>query len=347
MSHDPLSPPADLLDTLSKWRRVVLVGHVTPDADCLGSMLAMARCWPSGDDQSAALSLPGTVSSRLRFMIQLAGPRIAEPGDFAAADGYVVTDTAKCARSNISGTVRADWPNGRPVINIDHHLSNTHFGDINWVAPAASASEMVYTVLVGLGRTIDPVAASLLYAGMLTDTVGFSLPRTTADTLRIASELVARGADVGRLGERLSRSLSRAEFDLLRIIYDNTTLIAGGRVAYSTASHEEITGTGCGAEDIDDQVAVPRCLEGVAIAMLFTEGQPGRVRINFRGESGVAVLRLARRFGGGGHAFASGAVMDGSIETVLEAVLPVAVKYAGETVGMDAGPWAAVASAES
>lgn len=331
MNHDPMSPPDQLVTALAGLRRVVTVGHVTPDADSLGSMLAMARAWPSGDGHHAAVSLPeAKVSSRLQFLLDLAQPNLAEPEDFRRADGFIVTDTARRSRSNIPRDLKDDWPNGPIIINIDHHLSNTAFGSVNWIAPAASVCEMVYVLLTALDREIDAVTASLLYAGMMTDTVGFSLPGITGETLRIAASLVDRGANVGLLGEQLSRSLSAGEFNLLRAIYDNTRLTDDGRIAFSTATFEQIQSAGCDASDIDDQVAVPRSMIGIRIAVLLTEGRRGRVRINLRGENGTPVLELARRFGGGGHRFASGAIIDGDIDDALAAVLPAASQYIHE-----------------
>lgn len=328
MDRDPLTPPPELISTLERMRRVVLVGHVTPDADCLGSMAALARSWPTNGNGRAVISLPDArVSSRLRFLLELAEPELAGADDFRGADGFVVTDTAQPSRCNIDHVIKADWPNGKPVVNIDHHASNTRFGNANWVAPAASACEMTFKILVTMDRKIDNVTASLLYAGMMTDTAGFSLSTTTPDTLRTASQLLSLGADAGLLGERLARSLSADEFNLLRLIYDNTRLTDDHRIAYSTADFEQIRAAGCDANDIDDQVAVPRSLRGVQIAMLLTEGRRGKVRINIRGENGTPVLDLARQLGGGGHHYAAGAIVKGTIDSAVELVLPIARRY--------------------
>jgi phosphoesterase RecJ-like protein len=185
----------------------------------------------------------------------------------------------------------------------------------------------VYRVIRTAGRPVDPVTASLLYAGIHTDTRGFTLPSTTVASLAVAAELVDSGARAAELGERLYRSRRASEFRLLRLFYDNTNLAVEGRVAYSTADHQEITGCGCSAADIDTQVDIPRSLEGIAMALLFTEGVPGKVRINLRGEGGLSVLALARELGGGGHDQAAGAVLDGTIPEAVARVLPLAEKH--------------------
>jgi len=174
---------------------------------------------------------------------------------------------------------------------------------------------------------MTPLVASLLYAGIHSDTVGFSLSTTTASALHTAAELVNAGARVAEIGERLTRSQSQSEFALNRIIHDNTRIVADGRIAYSTADHNEITTAGCTQADIDDQVAIPRSVRGIRLAILFTEGRPGRTRLNLRGEGGLNVLDLAARFGGGGHAEAAGAILDADIEHALQRVLPLAIEH--------------------
>ena len=319
--------PGDLIAMVESWDRPVVVGHVRPDADCLGSMFAMALSWPGRDRSVAPASLPSdSLSGRLAFLVDWAGVPRATAEDIAGADGFAVVDTAKKSRCNVDPALGESWCQDRRIINIDHHVSNTGFGDVNWIDPAAgSSAEMVYRVIRAAKRPITPVIASLLYAGIHSDTVGFSLPSTSASALEAAADLVAAGARVAEIGQRLCRSQSPSEFDLNRIIYDNTRIVADGRIAYSTATYEEIVGAGCTHADIDDQVVIPRSVRGIEIAILFTEGHKGRIRLNLRGESGVDVLSLARQLDGGGHGEAAGAIIDGTTEEAVERVIPLAV----------------------
>lgn len=321
------APPEEILGAIAGLRRVITVSHVVPDADALGSMYAVAAALDGGG-RHVAVSLPeGSLSQRLRFLTELAAIPIATPADFESADGFIVLDTAKASRCNVGAALKdSDWSAGRPVVNIDHHDTNTRFGAVNWIVGGASSTcELAYYMLKVLGRPITPQVASLLYAGIQTDTLGFSLPSTTPSALLAAADLVALGADVGTLGERLGRSLAPSEFALLRVIYGNTRVLADGRLAYSYASFEEIQAAGCTAADIDDQINVPRSLDGVELALLFTEGRQGKTRINFRGSGNVTVTELAAAFGGGGHAQASGAVLDCGLQQAIDQVIPSAI----------------------
>ena len=297
--------PADVLEALSTARRPVVFGHVVPDADCLGSALALVKILRAGGTD-AVLGIPeNCISKRLNFLLDFApdAPRRATlPERF---DALIVVDTASEKRVNFDNRpVFAEHP---ATLNIDHHVSNTRFCSINWIDAAASSScEMIAAIAFAGGQAITSDTASLLYAGLIGDTAGFSLPTTTAHTLHIASRLVEAGANVSLVGERLCRSQSREDFDLLRRVYDHTTLTLGGRVSYSFLTYEDIVQSGCGPQDIDDQVAIPRALAGVRVALLFSEGEPGVIRVNLRGEGETSVLGIAQSFGGGGHSQSAG-----------------------------------------
>jgi phosphoesterase RecJ-like protein len=311
---------------LRSARRVGLVGHVTPDADCVAAISALWLALPELAVTPVVVLPARSLSRRLRFLVCSAGLSHQTDGDLSACDLVVVLDTAKERRVNLPAGQML--PTGVPVINIDHHASNPGFGQLSWIAPAASSTcELVYQLLCALGCQITPTIATLLYAGLHSDTRGFSLPNTTPQSLRIAHELATCGARIAEVCEKLQRSQSREEFELLKLIYANTRLSDDGRLAWSTASYDEIRRVGCDAATIDDQVEIPRCIEGILVAILFSEGEPGIVRLNFRGERGVSVLELAQQFGGGGHHSSAGARIKATLEEAVARVLPVAQEY--------------------
>jgi phosphoesterase RecJ-like protein len=321
-------PPADLVNAVRAAGRVVLVGHVTPDADCVASVAAVWLGLRELGKEVYAVLPEGTVSRRMEYLVRRAGLTPATMEQAQGCELVLVLDTAKAVRVNVPGKLEA-LP-GLPVANVDHHATNAGFGRWNWVVPTASStSELVYTLLRSLGCRITPTIATLLYAGIHGDTQGFSLSNTAAESLNVAHELAAAGAAIAEVCEQLHRSQSRGEFELLKVVYAHTQVSEDGRLAWSSASHAEIAATGCTASDIDDQVEVVRSIEGVRVAILFTEGRRGKVRMNFRGEKGVAVLSLAAQFGGGGHAESAGAILDGTVNEVVERVIPAALEFVG------------------
>jgi len=319
--------PAEICEAIRAADKIALIAHVTPDADCFGAIGAMYLALPELGKNTYAALPADTVARRLAFLAEMAGVRAATSEELAGCDLAIVMDTAKDRRVNIEGKLEA-IPNTK-IINVDHHATNTKFGQWNWIeGDASSACELVYLLIKALGCQITPTIATLIYAGIYSDTQGFSLSNTTTRSLEIAHELARAGADIIHTCERLNRSRSRSEFELLKVVYRNTQVSEDGKLAWSTASHEEIAGAGCHANDIDDQVEVVRSIEGVKVAILFTEGRPGKIRMNFRGERGISVLELAREFGGGGHHASAGAILDGSIEGISGRVVPAAEAYA-------------------
>ncbi len=313
------------IDAIEASQSPLLVGHVNPDVDAVGSMQALARAGPGG---RAAAVLPTTeLNPKVRFLLELAGGvRLADAERIAAGDLVVVLDTAGVNRVGIEGGWEAVA--GRTIVNIDHHVTNTGFGHINWVdSGAGSTSELVDRLIRTAGWVLDRPAASLLYAGMYADTAAFSLPGAGAESFETAARLIRSGADPALIGQRLLRSHRAEDFNLLRAVYRNTRLTEDGLIAYCVLSHEEIAAAGCSPADIDDQVSVPRSLSGIRMAVLFSEAEPGVVRINLRGEGGTSVLGLAEHFGGGGHPYSAGVRIRGPLDEVVRRVMARARGY--------------------
>jgi phosphoesterase RecJ-like protein len=322
-------PPRSVLDALRRVQRPFLVAHVTPDADALGAVLALAGTLRGQGVNAVAGLTKKRVAKKLRFMFKLA-PDVPladtwKPG--GDPDAIIVLDTASEKRIDIDPV--PDLEGDLPVINLDHHITNPDFGRYNWVDPhAASTCEMIARLIRQLGWHPTPGVASLLYAGIHGDTAGFSLPSTSAATLHQAGDLVQAGADVSHIGELLCRSRRKPEFELLRRAYDHTTISDDGRIAYSFLTYDDIIESKCTADEIDDQVSIPLALKDICIAVLFSEGEPGVVRVNLRGEGETSVVEIAQCFGGGGHRQSAGVrLRDRTMPEAIREVLAAAESH--------------------
>ena len=323
-----VSVPRPLIEKLAEARRVVLAAHVNPDVDALGAMLGLARAMPAIE---VTFSAGGqSVQNRLAFMVELGECRPAQADDIARAEAVVVVDTANIRRIGIEGGW--DAIADKCVINIDHHITNEDFGEFNWVAGhRASTSEMIDELIRVAGWPLDPKTATLLLAGIHSDTCGFTLPTVAAETFETAASLRRAGANLPQIGEQLFRSQSLHEFELIRAVYRNTRLACDGLVAYSTLSLAEIHAAGCSPADIDDQVSIPRSLSGVRMAILLSEVELGVIRINLRGEDMTPVLPVATSLGGGGHTYAAGVRMRASMSDALQRILAEAATCLGSS----------------
>lgn len=331
---DHQAPPVEFLHALMSVRCPFLAAHVTPDADAVGSVLALADGLRRRGAAPTAGLTPKRTAARLGFMFELAADvPVAETWEGGGHDAIIVLDTAGEKRIQIEP--KPPLNGDIPVFNIDHHFTNTLFGRYPWVDPhATSTSEMIARLLRMLEAPLTPATASLLYAGLYGDTGGFSYPNTTATVLHVAGDLVRAGANVSRVGEQLCRSQSRSDFELLRRVYDHTTLTPGGRIAYSFVTLQDVAESGCTADDIDDQVSVPRALKGVRMALLFSEAQPGVIRVNLRGEGATTVVEVAQHFGGGGHRQSAGVRLRGrAMEEAIGEVLAAAEEHLDRSGG--------------
>ncbi|EAX47077.1 phosphoesterase, DHHA1 [Thermosinus carboxydivorans Nor1] len=207
-----------------------------------------------------------------------------------------------------------------PVLNIDHHISNTKFADYWYVdSQAAATGEIVFELLKMLNLPVDAVVACCLFTAIATDCGFFRYANTTATTLRYAAELVEKGAQPHIISENLETKPLDSIVALTKAL-DTLELHHDGRIAAITVdSYAE------GAENTEGFINYPRNIEGVEIAVMFKVIDEETVRVSFRSRK-TDVSRLALSFGGGGHARAAGCTIRGSLAVVKDKVFQAAIR---------------------
>lgn len=320
-------------DAIVASKAPMIVGHVSPDADCIAGILVMYSVLKS-QGKSAIMILPrNTVAEKFRFMFDLVDPG-PELGPDEPSDLVIAVDTA--LRNRINLPEGSELSPDVPVCNIDHHLGNERYGRFNWVDPeATSTTQMIFLILKSLGVSLTAEQAGLLYAGLHGDSCGFSLRGTSVAALNVAAELAALGPDIGAICQKMHRSMPVNEFKLMQLVYANTQISSSGLIAWSTISGADLAHAGCGPDDIDEQVSVPRSIDGVKIAILFSERKPGLVRMNIRSEDGLNILPLAKGLGGGGHAHATGVIMEGELNHTVDLVVARAERFLAQSPPAD------------
>lgn len=296
-----------ILAALRESRRVCVVGHVRPDGDCIGSQLALALALRA-EGKEVSVWNQDPAPSKLKFLDPeglLTPPR---PGE--AFDSVVATDVATPERL---GAVEACITGRRVFINIDHHASNTRFGDLNWVQPReASTGELIYKLLRFAGWPITPSIADCLFAAVSTDTGSFQYASTRPATFAVAGDLVRRGANLARICHQIYHSYPLARMRLLRRVYLHFRLVDHDRIAYFWLRPVDFARTGSTRADAEGLIDHIRAIEPVVVACVFEEVEPELVRVSLRSKSPlVDVNRIAAQFGGGGHAAAAGARIAG------------------------------------
>ncbi|MCX5780783.1 MAG: DHH family phosphoesterase [Firmicutes bacterium] len=307
-----------IAQAIKKRDDFLLVGHSIPDGDCIGSLLGMYLGLVSlGKKVKVLLQEPVPVIYRY-----LAGSEVVvRPEQLVQSIRNVIF--LDCSDVERTGDKVAGLFNGSQfAINIDHHHSNTCFGQLNYVdAHAASTAELVFQVLRKLQVNIDTDIAKALYVGLLQDTGGFQHSSTTGDTLRTAAELLDKGVDLDQVKLNLFESKSRAEVMLLSLALKNINFSSSGRIAWMILNHDDVAAVG--ALDICPEGIINYALtiKGVEVGLMFREISPGLIKVGFRSKGTVDVAALAAEFGGGGHHRAAGAKHDGNMEEAEREVI--------------------------
>ncbi|MCX5712896.1 MAG: bifunctional oligoribonuclease/PAP phosphatase NrnA, partial [Candidatus Omnitrophica bacterium] len=212
---------------------------------------------------------------------------------------------------------------GKPVMNIDHHISNSYFGSVNWVQDAASCTQMLYKLYKKLNVAIDKDSALLLYAGIMTDTGSFKYTNTTAETLKIAADLVLIGINPAEIYNRMYQNIPYEDLLVLTKILPGMKRMEQGRVVWFQIKHDLLRHKELKLDLSESVLSFGRSVKGVDVVVLFKEnlGVRNEVRVNFRSHGRVDVNAIAKYFGGGGHKAASGCTIKGKIDSVRRRVL--------------------------
>jgi phosphoesterase RecJ-like protein len=294
--------------------RALMLGHVHPDADVLGTLLGLglaleARGWRVG--YGGPHPAPGHLGflpgiERYAVLQDVAGP----------LDVVVLTDCPNPERT--SGLIDRARATGAAIVNIDHHHDNRCYGSVDWVEPRAAATgEMIHDLLQALGDRITPEIATNLFTAIHTDTGSFRYSNVTPDTLRIASALVGAGAEPAQVSGCLYERRPREALHWLSEALGRVQLSDDGRVAWLALPADVVPEAFVEAEDL---VNYPRSIASVRVACLLRE-RDGAVKVSLRGKGDVDVSAIARGFGGGGHPNAAGCTVPGTLEAATGQVL--------------------------
>ena len=312
-----------IIRELKAARTIAIAGHMRPDGDCIGSELALAYTLKNIGKKVTVFN-QDEVPEKLAFLDPskiLTGPRTPRP-----FDAVVVVD---CANFERMGAICDSISKRGTLINIDHHGSNTRYGDTNWIdAKSASSGELIYRLLKQAKWPITAPIADCLFTAISTDTGSFQYPTTQPSTYHTAAELVNRGANLARICEEVYQSYPLSRVKLQKHMYNSFKLTQQNQVAYFWLRQADYKKAGAVPDESEGLIDHIRDIQGVKIACLFEEIEPEITRISLRSKlPDVNASDIALTFGGGGHQSAAGARVPGKPSTVQRRVL-AAVKQA-------------------
>jgi phosphoesterase RecJ-like protein len=214
------------------------------------------------------------------------------------------------------------------LVNVDHHYSNNLYGDYNLVIPEASASgEVIYHLIKALGVKVDSAIAESVYTSLVTDTGGFRYRNTTPQVLRLAADLVEAGADGQKVCDRIFAGVTKQAMELTRISLGKTHLYDHGTIGAITLTQADLKKSGATDDDTENLINFVRKINTVKLSVFLKERTDGRLKLSLRSRSKVNVADIAKRFGGGGHSYAAGALLTGSLDGALKKVVAVCRRF--------------------
>lgn len=298
-----------ILDALRPARTVCVVGHFRPDGDCVGSQLALTLAlW--GEGKKVACWNEDPIPQKYRFLDP--DGLIEKPKPDLKFDCVISADAASLER--LGKRVGECIARRKLLINIDHHPSNTRFGDLDWVSSRQpSTGELIYRLLRVARWPITPRIADCLFTAVSTDTGSFQYPSTLPATYHVAGELVARGANLAKICDEVYQSFPLPRARLLKRVYARFRLTAKDRIAWFWLKQADFARTGAESADSEGLIDHIRAIDPVVVACVFEEVEPELTRVSLRSKSDrVDVNEIAAQFGGGGHAAAAGARIEGT-----------------------------------
>ncbi|MBW1709012.1 MAG: bifunctional oligoribonuclease/PAP phosphatase NrnA [Deltaproteobacteria bacterium] len=313
-----------LADLLRKKNHFLLLSHVSPDGDALGSMIALGDALRSLGKNVKLFNETG-VPSRYSFL-----PRAAEvTGRLGRLADFEVAILLDCHSLKRAG-VRFSQTDQLPLLAVlDHHeVGDPVSAAVTVIDPQTAATgELVYQLLITMGVSITPEMATNLYTAISTDTGSFNFDNTTASCLEVAAALVDSGARPWDIYRQLNFNLPPERLRILSQTLGGVDYYYKGQLGTLTIDSEIMSAAQIYEIDTEDFVSFPRSIKGVELAVLITENGGGVCHVSLRSQGRVNAAAMAKSFGGGGHRNAAGFSISGSAESVKSRVIAAAASF--------------------
>jgi phosphoesterase RecJ-like protein len=312
-----------IIQHLARSEHALLASHINPDGDAIGALLAMGIALEKRGCQ-VALYNESSIPAVYRFLPAV--DRIQKQlTDWRHFDTAVIMDCGVLNRVGSAADAIATIP---VVINIDHHITNTRFGQYHLVdVNACATSEIVYRLIQAMDLDVDVAMATAIYTGILTDTGSFRFSNTNQEAFSICEAMVAAGVKPSTVAQHVYGTYSLGRIKLLNLALDSIEISNNGYLSIMTVTREMLADTGTQPEDADGLINYARRIRDVKVAALIHELENGgesknrkRFHVSLRSDGSVDVSRIAMKFGGGGHAGAAGFSAESSLAELKQTI---------------------------
>lgn len=303
-----------ILEEIKKAKTIAILTHENPDGDAIGSSLAMYMALQKMG-KNVDLIIP-ELPRVYHFLPKV--DEIKTEGSIENYDLAIALDAATIKMLN-------GWSNyfetAKVKVVIDHHGTNTMYGDYNYVNPAAPAcAQILITILEYFEVEIDKEIGTAILTGIITDTGGFQYQSTTSETFEFASELLKKGVNVSNIYKKVMNTKSRANFELRKRAIDRMEFIADGKISFTYITLQDEEEANAESGDHEGIVEEGRAIEGVEVSIFLRETEKG-YRASLRSNEYVNVSDVCLMFGGGGHMHAAGCTIAQPLEQAKEKLI--------------------------
>lgn len=302
-----------IAEKLNSSRNAAIFCHVRPDGDALGSGLALAVAMRNAG-KKACLFCEEAPPERLCIFPAMQTVE-TQLEDASAFDLMISVDCADVTRMGVFATAFRKFKGN--TINIDHHISNDKFAKLNYVCDCTATCEIMPEVLSAAGFALTKEIADLLAMGLLTDSGNFSHSDVSAKTFAVASSLRAAGADFASTGYAMFTKQTKNRAILYARVLSGMRFCLEDRLVFLTVTQKDFEITGTEKSQTEGFVDYPLSIDGVEVSIALMEVKKGQYKASLRSKR-VNVNAVASEFGGGGHILASGCMLFGEYEEVIE-----------------------------
>lgn len=312
----------ELSKKLLSERRVALFCHTRPDGDTIGSACALKLAL-TDKGVSADVFCSDAVPQKFLFLEETNNVIKDYFGDFSEYSALIAIDNAEITRL---GDFTDAFSRHKNTYSIDHHVSNTRYAKVNFIADRSSNAENVFAILTEIGAEITPEIANLLAMGVMTDTGGFRHKNVTVATFSDAAKLVEFGADMNKIYYNTFTRQRKERAELFGKTMSKIRYFHGGRVAVASIRLRDFAETKALQEETEGFIDFVMGIIGVEVGACIMETDSNKFKVSLR-SNGADVNAVAAIFGGGGHKLASGCKITGEYEEAVDKLVFAISKY--------------------
>lgn len=311
-----------IYEEIKKAESIAILAHENPDGDAVGTSLALYIALKSAGKSNVDLIIP-EYPKTFEFL-----PNSDQIKKVGSRENYDLAIAVDCSTINMLNGGTTYFENAQTSVVIDHHGTNTMFGDYNFVNPDAPAcAEVMIVALNHFKMDITKDIGTCLLVGIITDTGGFKYSGVTAETFEFVARLLNKGVNVSDTYRKVLQVKTKSAFELMRLATSRIEFFENGKIAFTYVTLEDQERLGCSIGDHEGIVDFGRDVEGVEISIFVRAIKNKGLKVSLRSNENVNVDEMALVFGGGGHPKAAGFSINGDLENIKTRLISEAKHY--------------------